>query len=148
MKKEKLLVKEINCLSEVIIKKVNDERKKLLDERVKKDKEYLGLVKKMDEYNKKLKEMEKLEKSFDESVKKIEKRLNLGNGYEDKSKIGGLVFNNILSSSYGRKDISISMGINSVYNSEIYNKLMIENIDGDLNVDDLINRMVKEFVGK
>jgi len=25
---------------------------------------------------------------------------------------------------------------------------MIENIDGDLNVDDLINRMVKEFVGK
>ena len=148
MKKEKLLVKEINCLSEVISKKVNDERVKLLDERVKKDKEYLGLVKKMDEYNKKLKEMEKLEKSFDESVKKIEKRLNLGNGYEDKSKIGGLVFNNILSSSYGRKDISISMGINSVYNSEIYNKLMIENIDGDLNVDDLINRMVKEFVGK
>jgi len=26
--------------------------------------------------------------------------------------------------------------------------LMIENIDGDLKVDDLINRMVKEFVGK
>ena len=148
MKKEKLLVKEINVLSEVIGRKVNDERKWWLDERVKKDKEYLGLMKKMDEYNKKLKEMEKLEKSFDESVKKIEKRLNLGNGYEDKSRIGGLVFNNVLSSNYGKKDISIGIGINSVYSSEIYNKLMIENIDGDLKVDDLVNRLVKEFVGK
>ncbi len=148
MKKEKLLVKEINVLSEVICRKVNDERKRLLDERVKKDKEYLGLLKKMDEYNKKLKEMEKLEKGFDEVVKKIEKRLSLGNGYDDKSKIGSLSFNSVLSSNYGRKEVFIMYSVNSVYNSEVYNKLMIENIDGDLKVDDLVNRLVKEFVGK
>jgi len=148
MKKEKLLVKEINVLSEVIGKKVNDERRRLLDERVKKDKEYLGLLKKMDEYNKKLKEMEKLEKGFDEVVKKIEKRLSLGSGYDDKSKIGSLSFNNVLSSNYGRKEVFIMCSVNSVYSSEVYNKLMIENIDGDLKVDDLVNRLVKEFVGK
>lgn len=148
MKKEKLLVKEINVLSNVISKKVNEERKKLLDEKVKKDKEYLGLLKKMDEYNKKLKEMEKLEKSFSDSVKKIEKRLDLGNRYEDNNRIGNLSFNDILSSSYGRKEIGVSISYNSVYESEVYNKLMIENIDGDLNVNDLMNRMIKEFVGK
>lgn len=147
MKKEKLLVKEINVLSNVISKKVNEERKKKLESIVKKDKEYLGLMKKIEEYNKKVKEMEKLEKGFGEIVKKIEKKLNLGSNYDDKSKIGYLNWNGVISGSYGRKEVSVNINNNCIYEYDIFNKLMIENIDGDLKVDDLINRLVKEFVG-
>ncbi len=146
MKKEKLLVKEINVLSSVIGKKVNEERRKLLDEKVNGDKEYVSLMKKIDEYNKEIKRMKKLEDSFCESIRKIEKRLNLGNNYEDKSRIGYLSIINVIGSY--NKEFGIGIGLNSIYGDEIYNRLMIENIDGDLKVDDLINRMVKEFVGK
>ena len=147
MKKEKLLVKEINVLSNVISKKVNEERRKVVDEKVKKDKEYLGLVKKIDEYNKKLGELGKIEKGFEESIKKIEKKLVLGSRYEGKGRIGYLSYNNVLNSNYRRDEFNIIININDIWENEIYNKLMIENIDGDLKVDDLINRVVKEFVG-
>ena len=147
MKKEKLLVKEINVLSNVISKKVNEERRKVVDEKVKKDKEYLGLVKKIDEYNKKLGELGKIEKGFEESIKKIEKKLGLGSRYEGKGRIGYLSYNNVLNSNYRRDEFNIIININDIWENEIYNKLMIENIDGDLKVDDLINRVVKEFVG-
>ena len=146
MKKEKLLVKEINVLSSVIGKKVNEERRKLLDEKVNGDKEYVSLKKKIDDYNKEIKRMKKLEDGFCESIKKIEKRLNLGSNYEDKSRIGYLSIVNVIGNY--NKEFGIGIGLNSIYGDEIYNRLMIENIDGDLKVDDLINRMVKEFVGK
>lgn len=148
MKKEKLLVKEINVLSNVISKKVNEERRRLVNEKVKKDKEYLGLVKKIDEYNKKLGELGKIEKSFEESIKKIEKKLGLGSRYEDISRVGYLSYNNVLNSNYRKDEFKISINSNDIWENEIYNKLMIENIDGDLKVDDLINRVVKEFVSQ
>ena len=146
MKKEKLLVKEINVLSEVISKRVSDERKKMMDEKVGKDKEYKLLEKKVDEYNKKLKEMEKLEKGFNESIDKIRKRLNLGSGYDDISRIGNVGCNNVIGSY--NKEFRVYYSNNSLSCNEVYNRLMIENIDGDLNVNDLMNRMIKEFVGK
>ena len=145
MKKEKLLVKEIDVLSSEISKKVNVERRKLLDEKVKKDKEYVGLMKKVDEYNKKLKEMRKMEESFIESIKKIEKRLGLGSSW-DGNKIGYLSSNSILGGSYRNSEFGVSVSVNCLGSSEVYNKLMIENIDGDLKVNDLIDRMVKEFI--
>jgi hypothetical protein len=146
MKKEKLLVKEINVLSEVIGRKVNDERKRLLDERVNGDKEYVSLMKKIDLYNKEIKKMKKLEDDFCESIRKIEKRLRLGNNYEDKSRIGYLSIVNVIGNY--NKEFGVGIGLNSLYGNDVYNRLMIENIDGDLNVNDLVNRLVKEFVGK
>ncbi len=146
MKKEKLLVKEINVLSEVISKKVSDERKRVFDEKMKKDKEYMGLLKKIEDYNKEVVKMKKLEDSFIESVKKIEKRLNLGNSYEDSSRMGSISYNGVIGS-YNRES-RVYCSSNNLSESVIYNRLMIENIDGDLNVNDLIDRLVKEFVGK
>ena len=143
MKKEKLLVKEINVLSEVISKKVGEERKKVFDLKMKKDKEVVGLLKKIEEYNKEVVKMRKIEVGFCESVKKIKSRLNLGSSYDDSSRLGNISFSGVFGYSNESK---LSCSSNDLSESVVYNRLMIENIDGDLNVNDLIDRMVKEFV--
>jgi len=142
MKKEKLLVKEINVLSEVISKKVNEERKKMLEEKLEKDKDYKLLVEKIKKFNVEIDKLRKVEDEFGKSIEKISSKL--GFGFE-KDKLGYLGCDKVL---YYSKEFSIRNSINSVYEGEIYNRLMIENIDGDLNVNNLIERMVKEFVSR
>lgn len=146
MKKEKLLVKEINVLSEVIREKVNEERKKLLNEKLKSSKEYLDLVKKVKKFNEDVKKMMDLEDEFRKSVEGIEKKFNLGSNYENRERIGRVGFNGVISNY--NKEGRLNVEVNCMSSSEVYNRLMIENIDGDLKVNDLIERMVKEFVGK
>ncbi len=146
MKKEKLLVKEINVLSEVIKSKIEGERKKLLDEKVGKSKEYLDLVKRVKKYNSDVEKMKKLEDGFWEDVKKIEKKFELGSMYEGKDKIGRIGYSGVIGN-YS-KEVRLVLEVNNMRGDDVYNRLMIENIDGDLKVNDLIERMVKEFVGK
>jgi hypothetical protein len=140
MKKEKLLVKEINVLSEVISKKVNEERKKMLDEKLEKDKDYKLLLEKVKEFNVEIEKLRKVEKEFDKSIEKIVSKLDLG---FEKNKLGYLNCNRVM---YFSKEYGVNRILNNVYESDVYNRLMIENIDGDLNVSNLIDRMVKEFV--
>ena len=148
MKKEKLLVKEINVLSEVIKDKVNGERKRMLDERVSKCKEYVDLEKRIKKFNEDVEKMKKIEEGFKEEVGKIEKKLGLGNDYGGKEKIGYLSWNSMISSYGNNSGFKVNLVVNSFYSSDVYNRLMVENIDGELKVSDLIERMVKEFVGK
>jgi hypothetical protein len=141
MKKEKLLVKEIVVLSEVISKKVSEERKKRLENLVKKDKGYVSLMKKIEEFNEDVKKLVEREEKFKSEIKSIVERLGIG--YKEGS-IGNLNYSNVFG--YSKNGFSVSLNVNSCYSSEVYNRLMIENIDGDLKVNDLIDRMVKEFV--
>ena len=142
MKKEKLLVKEINVLSEVISKKVNEERKKMLEEKLEKDKDYKLLMEKIKKYNVEVEKLKKVEDDLSKSVEKIVSKLGLG---FEKDKLGYLSCNRVM---YYSKEYGVNKVLNSVYESDVYNRLMFENIDGDLNVSNLIERMVKEFVGK
>lgn len=148
MKKEKLLVKEINVLSDVIRSKVNDERKRMLDERVSKCKEFVDLEKRIKKFNEDIEKMKKIEEGFGEEIKKIEKKLGLGNEYGSKEKIGYLNWNGVIGCYGGDRKFRLNVNVNSFYSNDVYNRLMIENMDGDLKVEDLIERMVKEFVGK
>jgi len=142
MKKEKLLVKEINVLSEVISKKVNEERSKVFEEKLESDKDYKLLVEKIKKYNVEVEKLKKVEDDLSKSVEKISSKV--GFGFE-KDKLGYLNCNRVL---YYSKEYSINKNVNRVYENDIYNRLMIENIDGDLNVNNLIERMVKEFVSR
>lgn len=137
MKKEKLLVKEINVLVDVICKKVKEERDRRLEEKMKKDKGYVMLEKKIKEFNKKVSSLRREEEMLGEEIGKINKRLG------ESGKIG---YSGVLNY-YGKSnEFRINKCFDYLSSSDVYNKLMVENIDGDLKVDDLINRMVKEMV--
>jgi hypothetical protein len=140
MKKEKLLVKEIKVLSGEISKRVDEVRKKKLKKLVEGDKEYIKLKKEVDVFNVEVVKMVKRVVEFNEKVDKIRERLKL----EKYSGVGeGLGY--IKNSCWGGNSFSLSYGINSLREDKVFNRLMIDNIDGDLKVNELIERMVEEY---
>jgi hypothetical protein len=140
MKKSKLLVKEVEVLCDVICKKVNEGRKKRLEELVGKDKEYKMLVKRCDELVKKVEVLRKEEEELVELNKKVNKKLMEGEG--------GVSFNRVLGWGYSNVDNRVGILNKYVDRSEVYNRLMVENMDGELKVGDMVDRLVEEFLGK
>ena len=140
MKKGKLLVKEINVLKEVICVEVYKERKKRLENLVEKDESYVLLMKRIEEFNEDVKKLVEKEESFKKELKDIENRFGIGC---KRGSIGSLNYSGVFG--YGRS-FNVSLNVSGCDGSGVYNKLMIENIDGDLKVSDLIDRLVKEFV--
>lgn len=137
MKKSKLLVKEIEVLCDVICKKVNEGRKKRLEEMVGKDKEYKMLVKRCDELVKKVEGLRKEEEELIELNKKVNSKFK-----------GGVSFNRVLGWGYSNVNNRVELVSKYVDRSEVYNRLMVENMDGELKVGDMVDRLVKEFLSK
>jgi hypothetical protein len=140
MKKSKLLVKEIEVLCDVICKKVNEGKNKRLEEMVGKDKDYKMLVKRCDELFKKVEGLKKEEEELVELNKKINKKFKEGDG--------GVIFNRVLGMSYINVGNRVGLLNKCVNKNEVYNRLMVENMDGELKVGDMIDRLVKEFLDK
>ena len=140
MKKSKLLVKEIEVLCDVICKKVNEGRKKRLEEKVGKDKEYKMLVKKCEELVKKVEGLKKEEEELIELNKKINKKFKEGEG--------GVSYNRVIGWGYCNIGDRVGLLNKCVNRSEVYNRLMVENMDGELKVGDMVDRFVKEFLEK
>jgi len=140
MKKSKLLVKEIEVLCSVICKKVDEGKKKRLEELVGKDKEYKMLVKRCEELVKKVEGLKKEEEELVELNKKINKKFKEGEG--------GVTFNRVLG--FGYSNVSNMVGIlnKCVNRNDVFNRLMVENMDGELKVGDMVDRLVKEFLEK
>ena len=113
----------------------------MLDEKVGKSKEYLDLVKRVKKYNSDVEKMKKLEDGFWEDVRKIEKKFELGSMYESKDRIGRIGYCGVIGN-YS-KEVRLVLEVNNMRGEDAYNRLMIENIDGDLKVNDLIERMVE-----
>ena len=137
MKKSKLLVKEVEVLCDVICKKVNEGRKKRLEELVGKDKEYKMLVKRCDELVKKIEVLRKEEEELIELNKKVNSKFK-----------GGVSFNRVLGWGYSNVNNRVELVSRYVDRSEVYNRLMVENMDGELKVGDMVDRLVEEFLGK
>lgn len=137
MKKSKLLVKEVEVLCDVICKKVNEGRKKRLEEMVGKDKEYKMLVKRCGELVKKVEGLRKEEEELVELNKKVNSKFK-----------GGVSFNRVLSWGYSNVNNRVELISKYVDRSEVYNRLMVENMDGELKVGDMVDRLVKEFLSK
>lgn len=136
-------MKEINALSEVIAKKINQARKDKLQGILEKDREYLKLVKDVEAFNKEVAKLVEVQSKFQDKVESIKKRLKLevgeGNG------IGYLSVNSVFNSWNKDYQFSIHPTINSISYNNLTDKLILKNIGGDLDVNKFIDEMVKEL---
>jgi hypothetical protein len=143
MKKAKLSMKEIDALSSVISSKINKARAVEIEQRLKKDKEYLKLLKDVEIFNKEIVKFIEMEAKFRERIDSIEKKSDLK--YSSSDSIGYLSTEKVFNC-FNYREYKIIPTTNILFNSEIKDKLVLKNIDGELKVDDFIDEIVKEFI--
>ena len=123
---KKLSMNEMSVLSNEIIKRINDVKYEKIKGKLEKDgdfKKLEKLKKESDELNKKVLEKSKLSS---ELSLKIRNKYNIGNVY---------IGNN------GEIKVSFNNGSMSVYND-----IVLNNLNKELNVDELINKIVEKYI--
>lgn len=133
---KKLMKRELEVLSSVICKRVEEEKKKVLEEKLKKSKEYLSLVKEGESIEKLVGELRERGENVSERISVLNRKLGLGG---NKGYISWSGF-----SSYGSNKVSCSIGY--VNSRDIENKLILKNLEGEVNVEEIVKEMVKELV--
>lgn len=133
---KKLMKRELEVLSSVICKRVEEEKKKVLEGKLKKSKEYLSLVKEGESIEKLVEELRKRGDNVSERVSMLNRKLGLGG---NKGCVSWSGF-----SSYGSNKVSCSIGY--VNSGDIENKLILKNLEGEVNVEEIVKEMVKELV--
>lgn len=133
---KKLMKRELEVLSNVICKRVEEERKKVLEEKLKKSKEYLSLVKEGESIEKLVGELKKRGESVGERISVLNKKLGLGG---DKGYISWSGVNY-----YSNSKVNFVVGY--MNSREIENKLVLKNLEGIINVEEIVKEMIKELV--
>ena len=133
---KKLMKRELEVLSSVICKRVEEEKKKVLEEKLKKSKEYLSLVKEGESIEKLVGELKKRGESVGERISVLNKKLGLGG---DKGYISWSGVNYYSSS-------KVNFVVGYMNSREIENKLVLKNLEGIINVEEIVKEMIKELV--
>jgi hypothetical protein len=123
---KKLSMNEMSVLSNEIIKRINDVKYEKIKGKLEKDgdfKKLEKLKKESDELNKKVLEKSKLSS---ELSLKIRNKYNIGSVYIDNS---------------GEIKVNFNNGSMS-----IYNEIILNNLNKELNVDELINKIVEKYI--
>jgi hypothetical protein len=121
---KKLSVNEMNVISNEISKRVNEKKYESIKGKLEKDVDYKKLEKlnkELIELNKKLKEKNNL---YNELVLKVRNKFNINNVYRDNNNEIKVMFGN---------------------NLNVYNDLVLYSIGKELNVDELINKIVEKY---
>jgi hypothetical protein len=121
---KKLSVNEMNVISNEISKRVNEKKYESIKGKLEKDVDYKKLEKlnkELIELNKKLKEKNNL---YNELVLKVRNKFNINNVYRDNNNEIKVVFGN---------------------NLNVYNDLVLYSIGKEINVEELINKVVEKY---
>jgi seryl-tRNA synthetase len=121
---KKLSMDEMNVLSNEISKRVNEKKYESIKGKLEKDVDYKKLEKlnkELIELNKKLKEKNNL---YNELVLKVRNKFNINNVYRDNNNEIKVVFGN---------------------NLNVYNDLVLYSIGKEINVEELINKVVEKY---
>ena len=124
---KKLSMSEMSVLSNEIIKRINDVKYEKIKGKLEKDVEFKKLEKlkkESEELNKKMMEKSKLSSELN---LKIRNKYNIGSVY---------IGNN------GEIKVSFNMG----NNMSVYNDIVLNNLNKELNVDELINKIVEKYI--
>ena len=121
---KKLSMNEMNVLSNEISKKLNEKKYESIKVKLEKDVDY----KKLEKLNKEIIELNKKKdeksKIYNEIVNKVRNKFNIGSVYIDNnSNEIKVMFNNL----------------------NVYNDLVLYSIGKELNVDELINKIVEKY---
>lgn len=123
---KKLSMNEMSVLSNEIIKRINDVKYEKIKGKLEKDVEFKKLEKlkkESEELNKKMMEKSKLSSELN---LKIRNKYNIGSVY---------IGNN------GEIKVSFNNG-----NMSVYNDIVLNNLNKELNVDELINKIVEKYI--
>lgn len=123
---KKLNVNEMNVISSVVSKKVNDLKYEKIKSKIEKDVDYKKLVKISKEKELLSKKLSEINKLNNDLVIKIRNKFNINNVFIDNNSEIKVMFNNVN------------------YNN-IYNDIILFGIDKELNVNDLINKLVEKY---
>ena len=121
---KKLSMNEMNVLSIEISKRVNEKKYEKIKGKLEKDVDYKKLEKlnkELIDLNKKLKEKNNL---YNELVLKVRNKFNINNVYRDNNNEIKVVFGN---------------------NLNVYNDLVLYSIGKEINVEELINKVVEKY---
>ena len=121
---KKLSSIEMNVISSEISKRVNEKKYENVKSKLEKDVDYKKLEKlskEMIELNKKVNEKNKM---YSELVMKVRNKFNMSNVYKDNNGDIKVMFNN---------------------NINVYNDLVLYSIGKEINVDELINKIVEKY---
>jgi type II secretory pathway component PulK len=121
---KKLSVNEMNVISNEISKRVNEKKYESIKGKLEKDVDYKKLEKlnkELIELNKKLKEKNNL---YNELVLKVRNKFNINNVYRDNN-----------------NEIKVMFGDNI----NVYNDLVLYSIGKEINVEELINKVVEKY---
>ena len=121
---KKLSREEMNVISNEIIKKVNEKKYEKIKCKLEKDvdiKKLEKLNKEVNDLNKKLNEKRSL---YNEIVMKVRNKFEFVNVYKDNNNEVRVMFNN---------------------NLNVYNDLVLYSIGKEINVDELINKVVEKY---
>ena len=123
---KKLSMNEMSVLSNEIIKRINDVKYEKIKGKLEKDGEFKKLEKlkkESEELNKKMLEKSKLSSELN---LKIRNKYNIGSVYIDNN---------------GEIKVGFNMG-----NMSVYNDIVLNNLNKELNVDELINKIVEKYI--
>jgi len=123
---KKLSMNEMSVLSNEIIKRINDVKYEKIKSKLEKDVEFKKLEKlkkESEELNKKMMEKSKLSSELN---LKIRNKYNIGSVYIDNN---------------GEIKVGFNMG-----NMSVYNDIVLNNLNKELNVDELINKIVEKYI--
>ncbi len=121
---KKLSMNEMSVLSNEISKRVNEKKYEKIKGKLEKDSDYKKLEKlnkEVNELNKKVKEKNKL---YSEIVLKVRNKFDINNVYRDSN-----------------NEIKVVFGSNL----NVYNDLILYSIGKELNVEELINKIVEKY---
>jgi type II secretory pathway component PulK len=121
---KKLSVNEMNVLSIEISKKVNEKKYEKIKGKLERDSDYKKLEKlskEINDLNNKVKEKNKL---YSEIVLKVRNKFNINNVYKDNN-----------------GEIKVIFGDNI----NVYNDLVLYSIGKEINVEELINKVVEKY---
>ena len=123
---KKLSMSEINVITNVIVKKINESRINKVKVNVEKDKDFKELVK------------------LNAEIKKLEKELS-------EKRVRMVNINNVFKEKYGLQVFNINGEVDYRVNydqglySKVYDELLISNINKELNVEEMIDKIVGKY---
>ena len=123
---KKLSMSEMNVLSNEISKKVNEKKYESIKGKLEKDVDF--------------KKLEKINKEINELNKKVNEKRNLNNELVNKVRNKYNIMNVSIDSNNEIKVMFNNNGYNSYYND-----IVLYNIGKELNVDELINKLVDKY---
>ena len=123
---KKLSMNEMSVLSNEIIKRINDVKYEKIKGKLEKDVDF--------------KKLEKINKEINELNKKVNEKRNLNNELVNKVRNKYNIMNVSIDSNNEIKVMFNNNGYNSYYND-----IVLYNIGKELNVDELINKLVDKY---